>query len=176
LTRRLLLGLGALLVLAVVVVLASAATDQPHRYFRDEVVAQAPCEVAWGLVTAFDRYDAWNPYLVRAAGRAVEGAGLSLDARPPGEDAEELDAEVIVVRPGRKLEWETRTVAPGVLDHEQIFRTLPAGPGRCRIVHEARFEGVLAPLADVDGERRGLAAMIAALARRAEADYQSSSE
>jgi hypothetical protein len=57
-----------------------------------------------------------------------------------------------------------------VLDHEQIFRTLPVGPGRCRTVHEARCEGVLAPVADVDGERRGLAAM------RAEADYQSSSE
>jgi hypothetical protein len=176
LTRRLLLALGALLAVAVVAVLASAATDQPHRYFRDAVVAQAPCAVAWEVVTGFDRYDEWNPYLVRARGKAAEGASLDLDARPPGEDAEELDAEVIVVRPGRKLEWETRTVVPGVLDHEQIFRTLSDGPRRCRIVHEARFEGVLAPLADVDGERRGLAAMIAALARRAEADYQSSSE
>ena len=83
---------------------------------------------------------------------------------------------MLIVHPRRKFEWQTRTFAPGVLDHEQIFRVIPAGPNRWRIVQEARFEGVLAPFVDLDGERRGLARMLRALADRAAADYQSSSE
>jgi hypothetical protein len=103
------------------------------------------------------------------------GARLRLRLTPAGEEASEVGADVLIVRPLRKLEWETRLLAPGVLDHEQIFRVVPAGTNRFRIVQEARFEGILAPFARLDDDRRGLVAMIRALARRA-GTYQSSSE
>jgi hypothetical protein len=67
-------------------------------------------------------------------------------------------------------------LVPGLLDHEQIFRVLPLGPTRFRLVQEARFEGLLAPFANLDGERRGLATMVEALAKRATSRYQSASE
>jgi hypothetical protein len=161
--------------LAAALVLASAVVDQPSRYYRDAVVVEAPRERIWSLLTEFDAYRDWNPYITRASGSALEGATVDLHAEPQGEDAEDLTAKVLIVHPRRKLEWQTRKFAPGVLDHEQIFRVIPAGPNRWRIVQEARFEGVLALFVDLDGERRGLALMLQALADRAAAGYQSSS-
>jgi hypothetical protein len=163
----------------VLALVASAAVDQPHRYYRQAVVVEAPREAIWSLLTDFDRYSEWNPYITRASGTPRVGAELDLHLEPAGEAVEDHTAKVLIVRgPRRKIEWESRLVAPvpGVLDHEQIFRVLPTDdPGRWRIVSEARFEGLLAPFADLDGEREGLERMVAALAERARR-YQSSSE
>ena len=174
--RRLVLVLGGIALVAAALVLGSAALDQPSRYYRDAVVIEASRERIWSLLTDLDGYRDWNPYITRASGNVREGATIEFHAEPQGEDAEDLTAKVLILHPRRKFEWQTRTVVPGVLDHEQIFRVIPAGPNRWRIVQEARFEGLLAPFADLDGERRGLARMLQALADRAAADYQSSSE
>ena len=162
--------------LAGAVLAASALVDQPSRYYRDVVVVEAPRELIWDVLTDFEAYDEWNPYVTRATGTASEGADLELTLDASDEEAEDAAAEVLIVHPRRKLEWRTRVLVPGLLDHEQIFRVLPLGPRRFRVVQEARFEGLLAPFADLDGERRGLVTMIEALAERAQARYQSALE
>ena len=163
--------LGGLVVLALAAWALSALTDQPHRYGRDAVVVDAPPAAVWAVLTDFERYGEWNPYVTRAQGSATEGSELALRV-----EGDAQDAEVLIVRPLRKLEWRSRTLAPGLRDHEQIFRVVPLGPERVRVVSETRFEGLLAPFADLDDHRRGFQAMIRALARRAEGVYQSSSE
>jgi hypothetical protein len=174
--RRALLIAAAVVVLAGSALATSALADQPSRYYRDAVVVEAPRELIWDVLTDFEAYGEWNPYVTRANGTAAEGAELELTVDAADEEAEDATAEVLIVHPRRKLEWRTRVLAPGLLDHEQIFRVLPLGPRRFRLVQEARFEGLLAPFADLDGERRGLVSMVEALAERAEARYQSTSE
>jgi hypothetical protein len=162
----------AALLAAVAAVLASAVLDRPARYYRDAVVIDAPRSSIWALLTEFDRYDEWNPYITDGSGTATPGADVELSFRSSGE-ADTETAEVLIVRPMRKLEWRTRVVVPGMLDREQIFRVLPREDGRWDVVQEVRLEGVLAPLTDFDDDRRGLVQMLEALAERAPA-YQSS--
>jgi hypothetical protein len=174
--RRALLIVVALVLLAGGALAASAVGDQPSRYYRDAIVVEAPRELIWDVLTDFDAYEEWNPYVTRARGLASEGTELELTLDAADEEAEQVTAEVLIVHPRRKLEWRTRRLVPGLLDHEQIFRVLPLDARRFRVVQEARFEGLLAPIVDLDGERRGLADMVAALAERATARYQSASE
>jgi hypothetical protein len=83
-------------------------------------------------------------------------------------------AEVLVLHPRRKFEWRTRRFLPGVLDYEQVFRVLPLGEGRWRLVQEARIEGILAPFEDFDDDRAALVDMLHEIAELAPS-YQSSS-
>ena len=77
--RRLVLVLLCVPVLAVALVLASAATDQPHRYYRDAVVVEASRERIWTLLTEFDDYARVEP--VHHAGERDRGRGR--DGRAP---------------------------------------------------------------------------------------------
>jgi hypothetical protein len=169
-----LLVLGGVVALCGVLVLASAALDQPSRYYRDAVVVEAPREAIWALLTEFDRYAEWNPYVIRGRGQAIEGSDVTLTFETAGGSPETQSGEILVFHPRRKLEWRTRKVVPGILDYEQIFRVLPLGPNRYRLVQEARFEGVLVPLDDFAAERAGLVAMLHAIVELAPT-YQSSS-
>ena len=166
--------LVALVVLGAGVVLASAALDRPARSYRDAVVVAAPRAAIWSLLTEVDRYDEWNPYITEGRGTATPGSTIELGFRTGSAEVETRSAKVLIVRPRRKLEWETRVVAPGILDREQIFRVLPMRSGRWLVVQEVRLEGVLAPFADFDDDRAGLVRMLKAIALLAPG-YQSSS-
>jgi hypothetical protein len=154
--------------------LTSAAVDQPSRHYRNAVAVEAPREAIWTLLTQFDRYHEWNPYITQASGNATVGSSVELTFGTDGGDAKRESAEVLIVHPQRKLEWRTRVVAPGVLDREQIFRVIPLEDGRWAVVQDVRFEGLFAPFADIDDDRAGLADMLDAIVELAPS-YQSSS-
>jgi hypothetical protein len=157
------LGLG----LAVAALAGSAALDQPARWYHDSVVIDAPRPAIWAALTDFERYDEWNPYITSAHGRAVEGETVTFAVTEGDGGIETREVEIMIVKPRRKLEWQSRLLAPGLLDRERAFRVIPLGPDgrRWRVMHDLRVEGLASPFADVDEDRAGGAAMLEALAR-----------
>ena len=156
-------------------------TEPAHRAAAPVVGASeaeidASPEVVWDVLTDFESYPDWNPYVTSARGTLREGATLHLRREPPGDGSKTADAEILIVRENRKLEWQVRKLVAGVLDEEQIFRTKRIAPTMTNLVEETRLEGLLAPVTGTDDARRGLRLMILALAREAERRYQSSSE
>jgi hypothetical protein len=157
-------ALVALLVfLAGCAVLASAVLDRPASTVRQEMVVAAPRMRIWRLLTNFEQYERWNPYVVQARGDARIGNQLTFGT----ENGDELEPEVMDVKSQRKLRWRTRRLAPGILDEEQTFRIIPVGDGRFRLVYEGRIEGVLAPFSDTTAREQGYLRMLRALAREA---------
>jgi hypothetical protein len=166
--KRLLGALAVVVALLVLALPASALLDRPAKTVSREIVVSAPKARVWQVLTDLDAYERWNPYITRARGDARQGATIELRVVPPGEDAVEASAEVLIVRDKRKLEWQRRRYLPGVLDLESTFRLFPVRSGRVRVVYEGRYEGVLAPFSDGSATARGAALMLEALKRRAE--------
>jgi hypothetical protein len=166
--RRLLGALATGVALIVLALPASALLDRPAKTFNRSIVIEAPKLRVWQVLTDFDAYEQWNPYITRARGEARPGSTLELRIEPPGADVIETRAEVLIVRPKRKLEWQRRRYLPGVLDLESTFRLFPLGGGRVRVVYHGRYEGLLAPFSEDEAIARGAERMLAALKRRVE--------
>jgi len=136
-------------------------------------IAAPPWRV-WRLLTDFDAYSAWNPFLTRVQGRAEPGARLRVRVEPPGRSALLLTPRVVALETGRALRWRGRLlVLPGLLDAEHAFHLEWLAEGRAtRLRHAARLTGLLAPLAGAAGAleaaRSGSEAMGAALKALAE--------
>ena len=138
-------------------------------------IAAPPWRV-WRVLTDFDAYPAWNPFLIRVQGRPAEGARLRVRIEIPGRrrSASTLKAQVVALETGRALRWRGRLLLlPGLLDGEHAFELDWLAGGRAtRLRHAARFSGLLAPLARAGGvleaARRGSEAMEAALKAEAE--------
>lgn len=117
------------------------------RQLRDELEIQASPERVWEVLTDFDAYQEWNPFMVEAEGRAVVGQRLRVRMRPPGRRRPTtFRPRVLEAEPGRRLRWLGRLLAPGLFDGEHRFSIEPAGPDRARLVQEETFGGLLAPL------------------------------
>lgn len=151
-------------------VLASAALDRPATTLHGEITVNAPRSVVWRLLTEFEDYDTWNPYITRADGSARTGGEVDL-LLAHGETAVSVECDVITVKHLRKLYWRCRDHAmPGLLDREHVFRLLPVAPDgkQVRIVYDGRWEGVLVPLTQLGHRKAGYGRMILALKQRAE--------
>ena len=133
------------------------------------MVVTAPRTLVWNLLTDFEDYADWNPYIVRARGDARKGAGielwLELDKRRAGE--------VRMRRARREGDAQAALAVPhlrdsGVLDREQTFHVLPLGPDRVQLVYDGRLEGLFQPFTDLDHLKQGYTRMTHALKERAE--------
>ena len=132
----------------------------------------SPRPLVWKLLTEFDDYDTWNPYITRADGTAETGTEIDLRMAPHGETAANVECNVITVKHLRKLYWRCRDHSmPGLLDREHVFRLLPMDPAgkQVRIVYDGRWEGVLVPFSELGNRQAGYMRMILALKQRAEA-------
>jgi hypothetical protein len=149
-------------------VFVSAAVDEPSKVLQRKVIVRAPERVVWAVLTDLDAYPGWNPMIVRASGRLVQGASLDLRVRDQDGSPEKRTVELLAVNPRHKLRWQDRLLLPGVRDRELTIRLRWLGPHRTLVDVAERYEGLLAPVADTDGEEIGLDRMVIALKERAE--------
>jgi hypothetical protein len=125
-------------------------------------------ERVWAVLTAFDAYPEWNPFIRRISGTPTQGSKLEVRIEPPGGRGMTFKPTVLAAEPERELRWLGRVLLPGILDGEHSLRIEPVGEGHVRFVQSERFSGALAPLfgKTLGRTKRGFAAMNEALKRR----------
>ncbi|MEZ4503062.1 MAG: SRPBCC domain-containing protein [Dehalococcoidia bacterium] len=133
----------------------------------------AAAEDVWSVLTDFEQYDDWNPFVRSVEGRSNPGGQLEVLIAPPGGRAMTFRPEVLVRDEAREFRWLGRTRAAFIklVDGEHYFQIEPIEPGRVRFTHGERFTGLLASpmMWFVGGQtRRGFEAMNAALKARVE--------
>ena len=130
----------------------------------------APPEAVWAVLTDFDHYHEWNPFM-RIAGRATENARIHVELRLSEGRSTTFRPTVTHANPGRRLQWLGHLWTPGVFDGDHRFVLERLDGGRTRLTHAETFSGVLAPLLQrLTGKatERGFEAMNAALKRQVE--------
>jgi hypothetical protein len=138
---------------------------------NNEVEIHASAEQVWQLLTDFDRFPQWNPFIHRASGEPRTGAQLEVTTQASGAARTTSRPTVLNVEPNRELRWMERSLIPGLLDVEHIFTIEPLDAEHVRFTQREISTGLLVPLraqrrnADI---RRGFKAMNQALKARAE--------
>jgi uncharacterized protein YndB with AHSA1/START domain len=165
---KILLVIVAAVVLAGVVLAASAKLDTPSKSETVNRVVDAPREAVWAALANLDSYASWNPYITEASGDLREGSEIRLVLEAPGKEPEDATMKVLTARFERKLRFEDRLVLPGIRDEELTILVKKLTPDSVRLVQTVRMEGLLAPFADLGPTSDGLELMAQALAQRVE--------
>ena len=143
------------------------------RTIEHAVEIDASPERVWEVLTDFEAYDEWNPFLTHVDGRPEEGARLKVTFQPPGGRRVRMRPTLKAVTPLRELRWLGRAGIPGLFDGEHRFAIDILGGGRTRLVQSEVFHGLLVPLFKTTIARAalGFAAMNEAMKARAERDH-----
>ncbi|MFF5518313.1 SRPBCC family protein [Streptomyces coeruleorubidus] len=141
------------------------------RRIASEVQISARPEEVWAVLTDFERFHEWNPFLVGAAGRAEPGQRLSLRFRLPGSGREMVfKPTVLVSEAPRLLRWRGRLGVTGVFDGLHSFELTPR-EGGTHVVQAETFTGVLVPVTGsiIRQSEVGFRSLTDALKKRVEA-------
>ncbi|MEV4329469.1 SRPBCC domain-containing protein [Streptomyces sp. NPDC049597] len=112
---------------------------------RTHIDIAAPASRVWQVLTDFDAYPRWNPFIVSATGVAEVGAVLENVLVNNGSTMR-FRPTVLAAVPGRELRWVGRFGVRGLLDGEHSFVIDETGPGSVRLTHAETFTGALVAL------------------------------
>jgi len=146
------------------------------RELRSEIDIEAPPEPIWSVLTDFDGYPEWNPFMRSLAGRCEVGARLKVRIEPPGRRPMTFTPTIRAAASGRELRWLGRLFVPGLFDGDHRLEIEPLENGRSRFVQSESFSGLLVPVFSktLAATQRGFEEMNVALKRRVEEPQRTS--
>lgn len=141
------------------------------RELHTEIQIDAPASRVWQLLTDFENYPRWNPFIRSVSGRPEVNTKLEIRIQPSGARGMTFRPTVLRVEPERELRWLGRLLLPGLFDGEHVFEIEQITEAAVRFVQREQFSGLLVPLLwnGLDRDtRRGFNEMNAALKELAE--------
>lgn len=135
---------------------------------RTELEIEAPPEQVWAVLTDFQRYHEWNPFITRIFGELRVGEKLSVTLSPPESRDWTFRPSLLVCDAPRELRWLGRLWIKGLFDGEHFFQCHEADGGRTRFVHGENLKGFLVKYLSMTNVARGFVYMNQALKKRVE--------
>ena len=102
-------------------------------------IAAAPSRV-WKVLTNFEKYSIWNPFMTKVSGRAVEGEKLEVTLPNPQGGTMVISPTILRVEDEKELRWLGRTEGD-TFNGEHSFILEPTGQGNVRLIHSEKFTG-----------------------------------
>jgi hypothetical protein len=128
----------------------------------------APTDVVWRVLTDFESYSEWNPFLAIEGRAEAVGDRLSVDVQPVGAKGMHFTPKIVELDPERSLVWLGRLLLPRIVDGTHEFRVEPLRATHSRFTQREIFRGLLVPFMGKipSATRAGFVAMNEALAAR----------
>lgn len=116
------------------------------KQIRTEIVIKARPEAVWNVLTDFERYPEWNPFITSLKGKPVKGEKLVARIEPPNGSPMTFKPTVLVSDTNKEFRWLGHLLFPGLFDGEHIFELYENTDGTTTFVQREEFRGILVPL------------------------------
>ena len=135
------------------------------------IIVDSTPEKTWDILTNFEEYGLWNPFMTKVEGDAKLGAKIKVQIRTMGGKERIYHPIITRFEINKELRWKGKSFLPGIFDGERIFLIDKSADNKVVFFHKELFSGlgvklVGKKLAENLGE--GFEKMNLALKKRAE--------
>lgn len=137
---------------------------------EQEFDIEAPAEVVWAVLTDFERYTEWNPFVVEARCDLRPGGAIDMKVKLLGPAQRQVEY-IHAVEPGKGFSYNMKPFPLGGLSSLRSHTIIDLGDGRCHYSSHFHLQGWLMPVVRglMRGAlQRGFGSMSEALKARAE--------
>ena len=145
-----------------------------NKRITTEIIINAPKETVWNVLTDFEAYPQWNPFILSVKGKAVKGERLTNTLRN-GDKTMVFKPKVLSVVPFQYFDWLGSLGFRGLFDGHHSFEIEEVSPTQVKLKHSETFSGLLSSaILKKIGEptRQNFIRMNQALKERAESNRQ----
>lgn len=111
-----------------------------------EVQIKATPEKVWKILTNFDAYPLWNPFIKAISGDVQLGKRFTVSIKPPQAQGMTFKPKVVVFESNKELTWFGQLLISGLFDGTHQFLILPNKDGTSTFRQSEQFKGILVPL------------------------------
>jgi len=116
------------------------------KHISTEVLIRATPHTVWNILTDFEAYPQWNPFIRSVRGPVAPGKVIRVELQQPGSGLITMKPTVQAFEEPRVFRWIGHLLFRGLFDGEHSFGIRDNGDGSCTFVQSERFGGILVPL------------------------------
>ena len=113
-----------------------------NKEIKTEIIIHATREKIWQVLTDFEQYTQWNPFIVSIEGKPVKGTRLK-NTLQNGDKQFQFEPVVTVAEPGKSFAWLGSLLVKGIFDGHHSFELEDVGNGQVKLIHSEKFSGLL---------------------------------
>ena len=110
-----------------------------------EIQINASASVVWGILTDFDKFGEWNPFLKEISGTLKEGSELKIFIEPPNSKGMEFKPTLKKVETEKKIKWLGKVWIPKLIDGEHSWIINKIDDNTILFIQKERFTGIFVP-------------------------------
>ena len=104
------------------------------------ITINAAPEKVWAVLTRFDSYRSWNPFILTLTGEVKVGKRIKVEF----EDMT-FKPKVLIYDKNKAFQWKGRLILPRIFDGTHRFILTDNGDGTTTLEHSEIFKGILVP-------------------------------
>jgi len=113
---------------------------------KTEILINAIPDKVWAILTDFDKYPSWNPFIKYVRKTVKTGSQIEVRIEPPGTKGMIFYPKVLALEPNKELRWLGHLLFSGLFDGEHSFKIVDNKNGTSTFIHNEYFTGILVPL------------------------------
>ena len=113
---------------------------------RTEILIKATPDKVWAILTEFDKYPDWNPFIKSVKGIVKTGSQIEIRIEPPGAKGMVFKPKVLAFETNKEFRWLGHLLFPGLFDGEHSFNIVDNKSGTSTFIQSENFKGILVPL------------------------------
>lgn len=134
------------------------------------VIISTP-EKIWDVLTNFEEYELWNPFMTKVVGNASLGSKIEVNIKTISGKNRSYYPIITKCETNKELRWKGKSFLPGVFNGERVFVLEKSGDDKVSFSHKEIFSGLAVKLVGNkldENLREGFVRMNEALKVRAE--------
>lgn len=135
---------------------------------KTEITINATPEKVWSVLTHFEQYPAWNPFIKSIRGDVQVGNKISVRIEPAQSKGMNFTPKVLAFERNKEFRWLGHLFIPGIFDGEHKFELIDHGNGTTTLKHSETFGGILKGILNLENTRKDFEAMNGKLKELAE--------
>jgi hypothetical protein len=109
------------------------------------ITINATSEKVWNILTDFENYGKWNPFITSIVGDIIVGNTLQVTISPPNGSAMKFKPKLLVVNSQKELSWKGKLLCKGLFDGEHFLYIIDNKNGTITFTQGEKFTGIIVP-------------------------------
>lgn len=113
---------------------------------KTEILINSSPEIVWAVLTNFDDYPNWNPFIKSIKGEAKVGKKITARIEPPDAKGMTFKPKILVFDQNKELRWLGNLLFAGLFDGEHKFELIDNKNGTTTFIQSEKFKGIFVPM------------------------------
>ncbi|HTB31082.1 MAG TPA: SRPBCC domain-containing protein [Bacteroidia bacterium] len=113
---------------------------------KTEITINALPAKVWAVLTDFENYPNWNPFIKSISGKVAVGKKINTRLEPPGAKGMTFTPTVLAYEKNKEFRWLGHLLFQGLFDGEHKFELIASGNDTTIFRQSEKFSGILIPL------------------------------